>query len=148
MRDIRRGDMVTVNVDALPDQPVSGRVSYIGATVSDTTRTVDVRIDVPNRTGQLKPGMFARAQLATRSAPERSDQLLIPQIAVQELNRTRVVFVPRGDGGFDVRAVTVGASVGDDIEVVSGLKAGETIVTGGSFTLKSQAVRGEAGESH
>lgn len=149
MRDIRRGDTVTVTVDALPDQPVSGRVSYIGATVSDTTRTVDVRIDVPNRTGQLKPGMFARAQLATRGArTEPSNRLLIPQIAVQELNRKRVVFVPRGDGGFDVREVTVGASVGDDIEVLSGLKAGDRIVTTGSFTLKSQAVRGEAGESH
>jgi cobalt-zinc-cadmium efflux system membrane fusion protein len=148
MRDIRRGDTVTVKVDALPDQPVSGRVSYIGATVSDTTRTVDVRIEVPNRTGQLKPGMFARARLATRGARERSDRLLIPQIAVQELNRKRVVFVPRSDGGFDVREVTVGASVGDDIEVLSGLNAGDTIVTAGSFTLKSQAVRGQAGESH
>ena len=148
MRDIRRGDTVTVKVDALPDQPVSGRVSYIGATVSETTRTVDVRIDVPNGTGQLKPGMFARAQLATHVARERSDRLLIPQAAVQELNRKRVVFVPRPDGGFDVREVTVGASVGDDIEVLSGLKAGDTIVTSGSFTLKSQAVRGETGESH
>ena len=148
MRDIRRGDTVTVTLDALPDQRVSGRVSYIGATVSDTTRTVDVRIDVPNRTGQLKPGMFARAQLATRGARTGpSNQLLIPQIAVQELNRRRVVFVPRSDGGFDVREVTVGASVGDDIEVLSGLKAGEAVVTTGSFTLKSQAVRGGAGES-
>jgi cobalt-zinc-cadmium efflux system membrane fusion protein len=146
MRDIRRGDAVTVKVDALPDQPVSGRVSYIGATVSDTTRTVDVRIDVPNRTGQLKPGMFARAQFETRSARAKSEQILIPQIAIQELNRKRVVFVARSDGGFDVREVTVGASVGDDIEVLSGLKAGDTIVTAGSFTLKSQAVRGEAGE--
>ena len=148
MRDIRRGDTVTVKVDALPDQPVSGRVSYIGATVSDTTRTVDVRIDVPNRTGELKPGMFARAQFATRGTRQLSDQILIPQIAVQELNRKRVVFVPRSDGGFDVREVTVGASAGDDIEVLSGLKAGDTVVTTGSFTLKSQAVRGEAGESH
>jgi membrane fusion protein, heavy metal efflux system len=148
MRDIRRGDTVTVKVDALPDQPVSGRVSYIGATVSDTTRTVDVRIDVPNGTGELKPGMFARAQFATRGTRQLSDQILIPQIAVQELNRKSVVFVPRNDGGFDVREVTVGASVGDDIEVLSGLKAGDTVVTTGSFTLKSQAVRGEAGESH
>src|SRR5581483_6716720 len=66
MRDIRRGDTVRVRVDALPDQPVSGRVSYIGATISETTRTVDVRIDIPNGTGHLKPGMFARAQLTTR----------------------------------------------------------------------------------
>ena len=78
----------------------------------------------------------------------RADRILIPQVAVQELNRKRVVFVPRTDGGFDVREVTVGASVGDDIEVLSGLKAGDTIVTSGSFTLKSQAVRGETGESH
>jgi len=148
MRDIRRGDTVTVKVDALPDQPVSGRVSYIGATISETTRTVDVRIDIPNGTSQLKPGMFARAQLATHAARERADRILIPQVAVQELNRKRVVFVPRTDGGFDVRVVTVGASVGDDIEVLSGLKAGDTIVTNGSFTLKSQAVRGETGESH
>jgi cobalt-zinc-cadmium efflux system membrane fusion protein len=148
MRDIRRGDSVTVRVDALPDEPVSGRVSYIGATVSDVTRTVDVRIDVPNRTGQLKPGMFAHAQFATRGARERSDHILIPQIAVQELNRKHVVFMPRGDAGFDIREVSVGPSVGDDIEVLTGLKAGDTIVTTGSFTLKSQAVRGEAGESH
>jgi cobalt-zinc-cadmium efflux system membrane fusion protein len=146
IRDIRRGNTVTVTVDAMPDQPVSGRVSYIGATVADTTRTVDVRIDVPNRAGELKPGMFARAQLATRNASEQTAKLLIPQVAVQELNRARVVFVPRPDGGFDVREVTVGASVGDDVEVVSGLKAGETIVSAGSFTLKSQAVRGEVGE--
>jgi cobalt-zinc-cadmium efflux system membrane fusion protein len=147
MRDISRGDTVTVTVDALPDQPVSGRVSYIGATVSDTTRTVDVRIDVPNKTSRLKPGMFARAQFATRSTREQSVRMLIPQIAVQELKGKRVVFVPRSDGGFDVREVTVGASIGDDTEIVSGLKAGESIVTSGSFTLKSQAVRGEAGES-
>jgi membrane fusion protein, heavy metal efflux system len=146
IRDIRRGNTVTVTVDAMPDQPVSGRVSYIGATVADTTRTVDVRIDVPNKAGELKPGMFARAQLATRNASEQTAKLLIPQIAVQELNRARVVFVPRPDGGFDVRQVTVGATAGDDVEVVSGLKAGETIVSAGSFTLKSQAVRGEAGE--
>jgi cobalt-zinc-cadmium efflux system membrane fusion protein len=148
MRDIARGDTVTVNVDALPDQSVSGRVSYIGATVSDTTRTVDVRIDVPNITGRLKPGMFARAQFAIRTTRERSDHILIPQVAVQELNGQHVVFVPRSDGGFDVRTVAVGTTVGDDIEVLSGLKAGETFVTDGSFTLKSQAVRGEAGESH
>jgi cobalt-zinc-cadmium efflux system membrane fusion protein len=147
MRDIRRGDTVSVKIDALPDQPVAGRVSYIGATVSDTTRTVDVRIDVPNATSRLKPGMFARAQFATRSAREQSVRMLIPQIAVQELKGKRVVFVPRSDGGFAVREVTVGASIGDDIEIVSGLKAGERIVTSGSFTLKSQAVRGEAGES-
>jgi hypothetical protein len=68
-------------------------------------------------------------------------------VAVQELKGKRVVFVPRSDGGFDVREVTVGASIGDDIEIVAGLKAGESIVTSGSFTLKSQAVRGEAGVS-
>jgi membrane fusion protein, heavy metal efflux system len=147
MRDISRGDTVTVKVDALPDQAVSGRVSYIGATVSDATRTVDVRIDVPNTTSRLKPGMFARAQFATRNSREQSVRLLIPQIAVQELKGKRVVFVPRSDGGFDVREITVGASIGDDIEVLSGLKSGESIVTSGSFTLKSQAVRGEAGES-
>jgi cobalt-zinc-cadmium efflux system membrane fusion protein len=147
MRDIRRGDTVTVKVDALPNQPVFGRVSYIGATVSDTTRTVDVRVDVPNTTDQLKPGMFARAQFATRGARDRSDRVLIPQVAVQELKGKHVVFVPRTDGGFDIREVTVGASIGDDTEVLSGLKAGDTIVTSGSFTLKSQAVRGETGES-
>jgi len=147
MRDIRRGDTVTVNVDALPGQPVSGRASYIGATVSETTRTVDVRLDVPNTSGHLKPGMFARAQFASRSARDHADRILIPRIAVQELKGKQVVFVPRSDGGFDIREVTIGASTGDDIEILSGLKAGESIVTSGSFTLKSQAVRGEAGAS-
>ncbi len=145
--NIRRGEAVAVTVDALPDEPVNGRVSYIASTVSAASRTVEVRIDVPNRDGRLKPGMFARARLASNAPANRNDnRILIPRSAVQELEGKTVVFLPGSPREYQVRTVTLGQAFGNDVEVLAGLRTGDKVVTVGSFTLKSQAVRGDVGE--
>jgi len=149
IRNIRRGESVEVGVDALPDRRFSGQVGYIAPTVAPEARTVDVRIDVHNAERALRPGMFARARLASRSAGAADDaRPLILRSAVQELNRRTVVFVPLGPGKFEIREVVLGQAFGNDVEILRGLTAGERIVTTGSFTLKAQAVRGAASDPH
>jgi membrane fusion protein, heavy metal efflux system len=73
---------------------------------------------------------------------------LVPRTAVQELNQASVVFLPDGDRRFRSQQVTLGSSYGNDVEVVSGVKAGDRIVVQGAFTLKAQAMRGAVADPH
>jgi cobalt-zinc-cadmium efflux system membrane fusion protein len=85
------------------------------------------------------------AQRAAASAA----RILIPRTAVQELNQATVVFVATDEARrFEAKPVTLGASYGPDVEILSGLAAGDRFVIRGAFTLKAQAVRGGAGHSH
>lgn len=148
---IRRGQSVSVNVGALPERPVQGRIDYVAPIISPDTRTVDVRVEVPNRDRELRPGMSATARfdLPDRVPSTGTEQrVLVPRAAVQELNGATVVFVPGGDRQFTPRPVTIGAAYGSDVEVVSGIDPGDRIVVKGAFTLKSQAVRGAGGDHH
>lgn len=149
LRRVRRGQPVTISVDALPDTQAEGRVSYIAETVDPATRAVDVRVVVPNRDGRLKPGMFARARIATgASANHTAGPLTIPRAAVQQLAGKPVVFVKTGDREFTARDVVLGETTGDRVTVVEGLEPGQQVVTLGSFVLKAEAVRGQAAEPH
>jgi len=148
---IRRGQNVSVVVGAMPDRPVEGRVDYIAPIVAPETRTVDVRVQVPNRTRELRPGMSASArfELPDRTTASSSEpRVLVPRTAVQELNQSSVVFVPTGDRQFKPQQVTLGSSYGNDVEVVSGVKVGDRIVVQGAFTLKAQAMRGAVADPH
>jgi membrane fusion protein, heavy metal efflux system len=148
---IRRGQTVNVVVGAIPDRPVEGRVEYIAPIVTPETRTVDVRVLVPNKGRQLRPGMSASARfdLPDRAATSNGEpRVLVPRAAVQELNQASVVFVPDGDRRFKLQQVTLGSSYGNDVEVVSGVKVGDRIVVQGAFTLKAQAMRGTVADPH
>jgi cobalt-zinc-cadmium efflux system membrane fusion protein len=148
---IRRGQKVRITVRALPDQPIDGTVDYVAPIVTAATRTVDVRLQVPNAQGALRPGMSATARFdiaAVASAAGAGDRLLIPRAAVQELNQATVVFVAEGERRFEARPITLGSTYGSDVEVLSGLEAGDRIVVRGAFTLKAQAVRGAAADPH
>lgn len=145
---VRLGQIVSVQVEALLDRPVVGRVEYVSPVVTPDTRTVDVRVQVPNRAGALRPGMSANARFdlpdADRSAGDV--RMLVPRTAVQELNGASVVFVPVGERRFEARPVTLGATYGGAVEIVSGTKVGDRIVVRGAFTLKAQSVRGSRAE--
>ena len=148
---IRRGQTVSVVVGAMPDRPVDGRVEYIAPIVSPETRAVDVRVVVPNRGRELRPGMSASArfELPDRAAmSNREARVLVPRTAVQELHQASVVFVPDGDRRFKPQPVTLGSSYGNDVEVVSGVKVGDRIVVQGAFTLKAQVMRGAVADPH
>lgn len=147
---IRRGQTVSVVVGGMPDRPVEGRVDYIAPIVAPESRTVDVRVQVPNRTGDLRPGTSASARFDLPNSPRASGEarVLVPRTAVQELNQGSVVFVPTGERKFKAQPVTLGSSYGNEVEVLSGVKAGDRIVVQGAFTLKAQALRGAAADPH
>ncbi len=137
---IRVGAPVTANVDAFPGRTFRGRISFIGAQLDAETRTLTARALLDNP-GDLRPGMFARGQIAT---PAGKLGVSVPSDAVQTMNDKTVVFVATGKAHeFEARPVKVGASVNGQTAIQNGLRPGEKIVTQGAFVVKSQAMKGE-----
>jgi Cu(I)/Ag(I) efflux system membrane fusion protein len=101
-----------------------------------------------NRKYELKPEMYGEVQFNAAGA----SRLTVPQTAVLDSGVRRVVFVDRGNGFFEPRQVDTGQQFGDRVEIISGLKAGERIVTSGNFLIDSesqlQAGRGGYDRSH
>jgi cobalt-zinc-cadmium efflux system membrane fusion protein len=121
---------------------------YLGNLVTPETRTVEARVEIPNPDGRLRPGMFARASIAS-SAAKGKQTLVVPQNAVQHIKEKPVVFVEEQLGTFEKRPVILGSEDDRYVEILDGLKEGERVVTKGSFYLKS-VLLGEklGGHSH
>lgn len=117
---------------------LTGRVSYIDPQLDETTRTTRVRIEVANPGGRLRAGMFTEVSL--QNTASTTNEIAVPTEAVQRTGGKNVVFIPRtGEPGtFDVREIETGAESDGFIHVVRGLSVGETVVTAGSFVLKTQ----------
>ncbi|TNC76340.1 efflux RND transporter periplasmic adaptor subunit [Janthinobacterium lividum] len=118
------GQTASISVDAWPGKAFEGKVAYVGAVLDPETRTVKVRVAIDNRAGAFKPGMFAHAGFA--GAGRRA--LLVPAAAVLQSGPSTRVMVERSPLVFTPRTVQVGASHGEQVEIVSGLRAGERIV--------------------
>lgn len=118
------GQKAGVVLNAYPDLPLEGTVRYVGEVLDPDTRTVKVRLLLDNRDGRLRPGMFAKVVFAGASHPAT----VVPASAVLQSGLYTRVFVERAPFKFEARQVSVGASMGDRVEILSGLKAGERIV--------------------
>lgn len=134
---LQSGLSVEVRVAAYPDTVFRGVVSYVGAMVDPTTRTVMARSDIPNPDRHLRPEMFAEVMLIT---PEQS-VLTVPHTAVQQVGSRTMVFVTQGPRRFESREVKIGETSKDHVEVKGGVKEGDEVVTQGSYALKSEALR-------
>ncbi len=134
---VRVGTPATVTTKAFPDLALSGRVSYIDAQVHPETRTVKVRVEVANAGQQLRLGMFADVTIETASDGSTTR---IPRGAVQHVGDRTVVYVadPQQPGRFIERGVRTGEGTGNDVMIVSGLQAGDRIVTDGSFSVRAE----------
>jgi len=132
---IKVGDPATVTTDAWPGRSFPGRVSFIQPQVDEATRTVKVRLEIPNPKSQLSPGLFVNVNL---DAP-LGRQLTIPASGVFQSGTRQVAFVDRGGGYFEPREVETGNRAGDDLVVLKGLKAGEHIVTSANFLIDSES---------
>ncbi len=141
-------DDVTVEVTSYPGVKFEGKVAYLGPKVSADTRTVRARIDVANPRGLLRPGMFTKVHLSDPHAAGTTPSLVVPEGAVQRDGGKAIVFVPLDAERFERREIEVGRTAGGVIEVRSGLKAGERVVTSGAFFLKSELAREELGGGH
>lgn len=128
-----------------------GSVTFLSPFVDPTTRTAQVRIEVPTTELGLRPGMFAQAEIGTTaSGSDDTPVVAIPEEAIQTVEGGPAVFVPV-DGEPDTyrkRAVTIGAAVGGLVPVHSGLVEGELFVSAGSFILKAELGKGAASHEH
>ncbi|MDR4467384.1 MAG: efflux RND transporter periplasmic adaptor subunit [Nitrospira sp.] len=135
---IRKDRKVNVILAAYPHAIFPGTITYIGDTLDPATRTMSLRVTVPNPDRLLKPEMFAIVSVYGTSS---EDVLSIPLAAVQDGSDDKMVFVQREPGVFEARPVKLGHEEGDVIRVLEGVKVGEQVVTKGSFALKSQMER-------
>jgi cobalt-zinc-cadmium efflux system membrane fusion protein len=142
------GATARVSLAALPEHALEGRVARVGTQVDPVSRTVDVRIDLQNPEGLLRPGMSATARIALGDASDRV--VTVPTQAVQRVDEGWAVFVPEAQaGGFEVRVVGRGRDLDGEVEILSGLKPGEIVVIDGAFLLKAQLDKARGGgEEH
>lgn len=143
---VARGQDVDVTTAAYPGRAFPGKIVYVGDILNPEKRTVRARMEIPNESGLLKPGMFANARIQVGGGG--AAVVVVPQDAVQELEGRKVVFMP-GDqpGEFRARPIEVGELADNGrVIVLSGLNAGDRIVTAGAFALRSELAKGEIGE--
>jgi RND family efflux transporter MFP subunit len=136
------GAEVVLRSQAYPGEEFRGRLSLVGDAVDPVTRTVEGRVEIANPGRRLKAGMFVEA---SASAGERR-ALVVPEAAVQDDEGRPIVFVKTGERTYVRRAVETGARFPGFVEVLKGLAEGETVVTSGSFLLKSELRKGTLGE--
>ncbi|WP_394822763.1 efflux RND transporter periplasmic adaptor subunit [Pendulispora albinea] len=155
---VHAGDEAKARVVAYPDRTFTGRVDYVGGIVDAVRRAVPARIVLENPDGALRPGMSASAHIFGAAAPAEgvdsgspqqvADRVLVvPRGAIQTIDGQPFVFVEKGEGKYALRAVERGAALDRDVEILRGLTGDETIVTDGTFVLKSEALREQMGKN-
>ena len=132
---IKIGAPATLTVNTYPGRMFTGRVDFIYPQVDMDTRTAKVRVVFSNPGLQLKPGMFVNVSLKV----PMGNQLVIPATGVLQSGTRDIAFVERSDGYIEPREVQLGTRVGDDFVVLSGLKAGELVVTAANFLIDSES---------
>jgi cobalt-zinc-cadmium efflux system membrane fusion protein len=131
------GKTLEAEIPALPGRAIRGRVSFVSATVQPETRTVRVRMDLPNPNLFFKPSMLANIRLQDR--PER--QLVVPASAVVREGNLDHVFLETGPNTFLLKPVQLGAEAGDRRIIASGVQQGQRIMLEGAFHLNNQRKR-------
>jgi Cu(I)/Ag(I) efflux system membrane fusion protein len=134
--DVHVGDTVSARSGALQGSVFAGTVTAVLPSVDPTTRTVTVRVALPNPKRQLLPGMFVSVQFASGGGPE---VLIVPSEAVIETGTRRVVLVSEAEGRFRPVNVETGRADGGETEIRSGLAAGQKVVVSGQFLIDSEA---------
>jgi len=132
---VKLGQQATVSLSYFPGENFHGKISYVYPQLDTTTRTLKVRIELPNPQFKLKPDMYADVQLNI----DYGHRIVVPQDAVLDSGTEQVVFVARGDGNFEPRKVEIGPRVDEQVVILSGLTPGEKIVTSGNFLVDSES---------
>lgn len=140
---LRIGMPVRIYVQAYPNQPFFGKISKLGELLDPGTRTIKVRIDLQNAVGKLKPEMYADAEIELGRG---GTALMLPADAIQDLRGEPVVFVKLSNEKFEVRPVQTGRTIGNEVEILSGLRAGDNVVTVSAFILKSEFLKASLSE--
>ena len=137
---IKKGQKTHISLGfGTPD--AEGKISYVSPMADKKTRTALARLVLPNPDRRWRPGLFVKARI---SVGEVQLPLMIPKEALQRLENEIVVFV-EAKGGYEPKHVTVGRSDGSNVEILSGLSAGERYVAKGGFELKAVMMTSDMG---
>jgi Cu(I)/Ag(I) efflux system membrane fusion protein len=130
------GMKATVTLRARPAEAIEGKVTFIYPVLKAETRTVQVRIELPNPQGLLKPAMYADVVF---QADDGQAVTAVPQSAVIDSGTRRVVLIAKGDGRFEPRAVKLGRRTDSYVEVLEGVSEGEEVVTSATFLIDAES---------
>ncbi|HEX4452363.1 MAG TPA: efflux RND transporter periplasmic adaptor subunit [Kofleriaceae bacterium] len=132
---IAKGQAAKIALDYLPGETFAGRVAFVYPYLDPASRTGRVRIALPNQHAELKPDMFATVTFDLPLGP----RLVVPASAVVYTGPRRLVFLDLGGGALRPQEVTIGARTGDQVEITSGLKAGDVVVSSGNFLVAAES---------
>lgn len=139
-RDLGRvfvGQSVELRTESLPGQTFAAKVAFVEPTVDAKTRTTNMRLELDNTEGQLRPGQFVTARLGDVDGKAERRVLTIERTALQTMGGRDVVFVQSGEV-FAARPVSVGLADDQYVEISSGLMANESVAVEGAFLLKAK----------
>jgi len=132
---VRLGQAATMTLSYLPGRSFEGRISLIYPVLSETTRTVKVRLDFTNPDLALLPEMYAEVEIRS----DLGERLAVPESAVITTGTRDVAFVERGEGFFEPRELKLGIRLPDRFEVLEGLAEGEKVLISGNFLVDSES---------
>lgn len=143
---VKVGVSAEVRLNAYSKEVFLGKVESIGKQLDPIARTVVARIAIENRDDLLKVGLFGMAHVNSGDAEQEESTLVAPLNAVTQIADRDVVFVRYPDSDFEVHRVTLGRTASGQVQILSGLRAGEQVVVEGVFTLKSAVLKSTFGE--
>lgn len=133
---VRPGQAVTIRVRSLPGQVFPGKIGLIYPQVNPETRTARVRVEIPNPDGLLLPDMYADVEIATGAS---EPVVAVPDSALIDTGTRQVVIVDKGEGRFEPRQVTVGASGNGFVEIREGVTPGDQVVVSANFLIDAES---------
>ena len=133
---LRVGQPAMVTVDAFPDRHFTARVAYLYPTLNARTRTTQLRLELRNADGLLRPGMFAHVDVAIDAGQPR---LTVPSSAVIDTGARQVVLLVLGEGRYKPLPVKLGVRGSDAVEILDGLKAGDRVVVAANFLIDAES---------
>jgi RND family efflux transporter MFP subunit len=133
---VRKGQRVSVEIQAYPGERWSGSVTYVYPLVDAATRTARIRVELSNPGQRLKPGMFATVHL---SSALRGRVLSVPRSAVLATGQRSIVFLKTATGTLEPLEVVTGVANDDRVEIRSGLQAGDTVVASATFLIDAES---------
>lgn len=132
---VEAGMRAELTLQAYPGRRFDGKVAFVDPMLDATTRTAKARLAFPNPDGALKPEMYGKVTLTSTARTG----LAIPDDAIIDGGKRKVVFVALGDGKFEPREIVPGVTSGERVEVLSGLEEGERVVTRANFLIDSES---------
>ena len=133
---VRTGARAAVRVAAYPERTFEGRITYVYPTLKPETRTVPVRLEIANPGLLLKPAMFAQVDLPASGSAK---VLTVPVSAVIDSGTRQIVLVQRAEGRFEPREVRLGARTDRYVQVLQGVREGESVVVAANFLIDAES---------